>query len=518
MKKRRRWWLIILAVVIVAAAGATAGVLWFGRSKTAAVHYLTATAATGTIADTVQANFTLSDARAAMTLTLGGASSSTGSGGSGSTTGSNSSTTGNATSSIGTVGAVTTYSAMTTRKASTAAPTLWSSSSPSPTPTTTPTSTPTPTPTPTPTRSGTPLPSPTPSRSGGGGFGSSTGLGAGGSTSSSSSTTSTGVSGVVTRIALPAGATPRTLQRLLAVSGKPIFAFVSSTPLYKTLSVNLSSGSQVANVAALQRALKSRGYYTGSINGTFGSTTQTALEAWQADNGLSQTGEITTSQFVWVPRGSILSSWNVSLGSQVSGTTALATVVAPRELMAQALVSQADIASLKVGQKARLTIDGYTSDAFTGTISYIDTQPASSGSSSTVDYTVNVVPHGLPSVARSGMTGALEVVIAQRKNVLLVPTSAVSGTSSVPYLRVMMNGKPAYRQVQTGMSIAASTQITGGLTAGEVVIIGQYTNSASSTGGGSGGFGFPGLGGGGFRRSGGSGGSGQGGFPVPPGQ
>ena len=296
---------------------------------------------------------------------------------------------------------------------------------------------------------------------------------------------------------------------------------MSSTPLYKTLSVGLSSGSQVANVMALQRALKAGGYYTGSVNGTFGTSTQTAVEAWQADQGISQTGQITTTQFVWVPKGRIIYSWRVALGNQVASGTALATVGAPRDLIAQALVSQADIANLKVGQKAALTIDGDTSNPFTGTISFIDSQPASSGSSggsssSTVEYTVDFVPHRLPSLARSGMTGTLAIILAQRTDVLIVPTRAVSGTSSVPYVRVMVNGVPAYRQVQTGMATSTYTQITSGLAAGEVVVTGEYSNAATSTSGSSGLGGLGGFPGGGtFRRSSGSSG-GSGSFPVPP--
>ena len=181
-------------------------------------------------------------------------------------------------------------------------------------------------------------------------------------------------------------------------------------------------------------------------------------------------------------------------------------------------MTQADISSLKVGQKAALTIDGETSDPFTGTITSIANQPASSGSasgsSSTVEYTVDLAPHGMPSLARSGMTGSLTVTIASRSNVLLVPTSAVSGSSSATFVQVMMNGTPTYRQVTTGMATSSLTQITSGLTAGEVVVTGQYTNSATtstSTSGGFGGLGgFGGFGGGGsFRRS--TGGSSSGG-------
>ncbi len=48
-------------------------------------------------------------------------------------------------------------------------------------------------------------------------------------------------------------------------------------------------------MAALQRALKTAGYFSGTINGDFGSSTKTALEDWQGAHGLSETGEVTTS-------------------------------------------------------------------------------------------------------------------------------------------------------------------------------------------------------------------------------
>ena len=64
MKKgKRRWWLIVLIVVIVVAAAVAARVLLVDRNKSASVHYLTSTAAKGTIAETVQADFTLASAQ-----------------------------------------------------------------------------------------------------------------------------------------------------------------------------------------------------------------------------------------------------------------------------------------------------------------------------------------------------------------------------------------------------------------------------------------------------------------------
>ena len=240
------------------------------------------------------------------------------------------------------------------------------------------------------------------------------------------------------------------------MSGKPVFAFVSPTPLWKNLSTSLSSGSQRVNVAVLQRALKTQGYYKKAINGRFTSATKKAYKRWQKANGMSATGILDVSRFVWMPTGSVLTSWSVNLGSHVSSGTALASVVSPSRLTAEALISQADIADLKVGQKAEMTIDGYDSDAFTGRISFISSEPASSssasGSSSSTQYSITVSAADLPELAKSGMTGTLDIVIEQRENVLLVPTTAVSGSSSTSFVRVMQDGKPVFRQVETGMA------------------------------------------------------------------
>ena len=414
---KRRWWRIALLVVIIVAAAAVGAVLWFGRSKTATVHYLTATATNGTIAQTVQADFTLVSSASSVSSTSGASGS-----------------------------------------ASTS------------------------------------------------------------SSASSGTSVTTSTTGVVTALNADIGQSFNTLQPLLSASGSPLYAFVSSTPLYENLSTSLTAGTDEANVEALQTALQAKGYYTGSIDGTFGTDTQTALEDWQAAEGLSETGILDISQFVWVPKGAVLESWSVGIGSRLSGNTSLASVVFPRQLEAQAQVSQADIDSLKVGEKAELTISGVSAASFPATITFIDSQPASSsssaasGSSSSVDYNVNLQPQDLPTVARLGMTGTLTITLAQRNNVLLVPTSAVSGSTSSSYVRVMINGAPAYRQVTTGMTTSSLTQITSGLASGEVVVTGTYTNAATSSSttttgsglsglGGLGGAGFGGSGSGSFRRS-----------------
>ena len=543
MRKNR--WLIVAVFVIVIAAVAAGAYLWFGRGTSSTVHYLTAKVTKGTISQTVSADFTLNSANGTTSIALGGgaASSSSSTSSSSSSTSSPSATTSSVDSSTslasaevpasshasGTATAV--YAAYTgqgsavTLYASDALPAAsGDSGSPSPSPTPTETTTPAPTPTPSPTKTGFPTPTPSASSSfpsggsgGSGGAVSGPSGGSGASSNSNSSSSTSTFSGVVTRLLLPAGSKLATLQRLLSVSGKPVFAFVSSSPLWKDLSTDLTSGDQRTNVGTLQRALKAKGYYKKAINGRFTSATETAFKKWQKAQGMSATGILSVTRFVWLPVGSVLTSWSVNLGSHVSSGTALASVVSPSRLSASASISQSDIASLKVGQKAQMTIDGYTSDAFTGRISFISSEPASSSSSATsssssTQYSITVSSQSLPKFAKSGMTGTLNIVLKQASNVLMVPTSAVSGSASTSFVRVMQDGQPVFRQVETGMATSSYTEITSGLTAGETVVTGQYTDGANSTssnstqrsGGGllQGGGGFPG-GGGGFPSGGG---------------
>jgi peptidoglycan hydrolase-like protein with peptidoglycan-binding domain len=305
----------------------------------------------------------------------------------------------------------------------------------------------------------------------------------------------------VTKIAFSAGKTPRTLRPLLRVSGETLYAFVSSSPLYKDLSTSLSSGTQVANVKSLQRALKAGGYYTGGVDGEFDAATAAAYEEWQEAKGMTATGTLDITRFVWVPEGGVLSGWNVAVGDKVSAKTQLAKVVFPRPLLVEALVDQEDVGSLKVGQSARLTIDGHDGKTLKGGIVSIATKPSSSAGGSTASYMIVLKVKSLPAFARSGMTGSLSIVLARKTDVLVVPTSAVVGSGSTTLVRVLQNGAPVLRQVTAGLATSAYTEISSGLAEGEKVVTSVITSDDSGTT--TGGFNRGGFPGGGAMPSGG---------------
>ena len=82
---------------------------------------------------------------------------------------------------------------------------------------------------------------------------------------------------------------PSTLQKLYSSS-----ASKASTPV-SSIGVSLKEGMNGSSVRALQKRLKALGYYSGTVDGDFGSGTTAAVKAFQEQNGLKADGIAGTS-------------------------------------------------------------------------------------------------------------------------------------------------------------------------------------------------------------------------------
>jgi macrolide-specific efflux system membrane fusion protein len=339
-------------------------------------------------------------------------------------------------------------------------------------------------------------------------------------TSSSSSRTTSqgsgGAGGVVTAVPLVAGQQLNGIVQLFALNNTLVYGIPSSAPFYR----DLVSGDQGDDIHALQQALTAAGYDTQQdTDGTFGSRTLNALERFQVDNGLPETGSLSLSQFVSYPPGSTVIDVKAAVGQTLqSGATVADLGVGP--MVANALVSQTDFPNVKLGQLATLAIDSAPGTDVPGAVFGLGTQAATqtqaAGSSSPVQLGVTVAPTApLPPDTRAGMTGQAHIDIVNRQNVVIVPTSAVRGTGNSPTVQVVSNGKQQTRPVVTGLTTGSQTEIVTGLQPGEVVVTGTIapaqtaTTTTSGLGGERGGTG--GFGGGGGRGGGGTGSQGGGG-------
>jgi hypothetical protein len=153
----------------------------------------------------------------------------------------------------------------------------------------------------------------------------------------------------------------------------------------------------------------------------------------------------------------------------------------------------------------------------TGTVTSVGA--IASNTSGVAQFPVVVTLSNVPQGFFAGATVNVSITYNQLTNVLEVPTLAITRSNGAEYVTVSANGTKSQRAVTTGVTSGGFTQITGGLSRGDLVVvtiptqIANAANNATRTGGAGGRGGSGGFGGG----SGGFGGGGGGGGFVRPG-
>ncbi len=165
-------------------------------------------------------------------------------------------------------------------------------------------------------------------------------------------------------------------------------------------------------------------------------------------------------------------------------------------------VSEVDIAKIKSGQKATITLDAYPDKTFVGTVSNVDL--VGTINSGVVTYNVYVGFISPPADVYPGMSASVTIQTDRKDDVLTVPSSAIQTANGQSTVRVLKKGIVTQAPVETGISSDTDTEILSGLSEGDTIVTstttrartGQQTTSPfSGFGGGRGG-----LGGGTFFR------------------
>ncbi len=171
-------------------------------------------------------------------------------------------------------------------------------------------------------------------------------------------------------------------------------------------------------------------------------------------------------------------------------------------------VDEADIDSVQANQSVDMTLDAYPDKHFTGSVTQVSPTGNTQSGVTTFDVTVSV-PND--SSMKPGMSANISIIVAQKQNVLTVPSMAVNDTGSAQTVSLVPadgSSRPERRQVQIGIDDGNNAEVLSGLQAGDQVVIGvrSQTSSGSQSGSRSGLGGFGGGFGGGFS-GGGSGGN-----------
>ncbi len=137
-------------------------------------------------------------------------------------------------------------------------------------------------------------------------------------------------------------------------------------------------------------------------------------------------------------------------------------------------IAQEDITEISIGDDVNVVFDAYEDTTVRAVVDSIVMSP-SSGMSSSVNYTVNILcdlSSYTDMIVFQGMSATLTFVEKQVNDVLIISNKCITVIDGKQYVKMLDASGELYNvEVTTGFSDGFDTEITSGLTQGDVVII-----------------------------------------------
>jgi HlyD family secretion protein len=197
------------------------------------------------------------------------------------------------------------------------------------------------------------------------------------------------------------------------------------------------------------------------------------------------------------PFTGIITAVDVTNGQDVSGNvTGGAMQLADLDnLEISVNMAETDVSSIKMGQQVQVTLDALPDQNLTGIVTQIS--PAGVLNQGVVNYPVTIALQNPPAAVKTGMTANVNIVTAQRNDVLMLPNRAIRTLGRQKVATVLFEGQQMQVPVTTGLANDTQTEVTSGLKEGDVVML---TTTTITAGGGGARIGGPGGFVGGFGR------------------
>ncbi|MSQ32345.1 MAG: efflux RND transporter periplasmic adaptor subunit [Dehalococcoidia bacterium] len=203
------------------------------------------------------------------------------------------------------------------------------------------------------------------------------------------------------------------------------------------------------------------------------------------------------------PFDGVVASVVANLGESSSGASV--QVVNPSLLRLDITVDELDVAKVKPGQQAVITMDSQAGKVFRGTVQAVSPQGATTQGVTSYQATLAVtLPEGITLLVGSSATA--RIVVDSKQDVLVVPRNALRTVGRTQVVQVVDDkGLTVDRTVKVGLANDLQAEVLEGLQEGEKVM------ARPVSGGGGGGIIIP------AGLIPGQGGAGSGGFGGPPG-
>jgi RND family efflux transporter MFP subunit len=157
-------------------------------------------------------------------------------------------------------------------------------------------------------------------------------------------------------------------------------------------------------------------------------------------------------------------------GQNITPSTATFEVINPKSLYFSALADQSEVTKFKVGQKGYITMDSFSDHKIGATVESIAFTPKAGETGTVYELKIIMDKEGTDSgEIRLGMTGDVEFVFKEIKDVVAIPSAYIKKEGNVNSVTVMKNNKQEKRDVIIGANIDGTVEIISGLQENEVL-------------------------------------------------
>jgi HlyD family secretion protein len=171
------------------------------------------------------------------------------------------------------------------------------------------------------------------------------------------------------------------------------------------------------------------------------------------------------------PIDGVITKQDAKNGQMVTANVVLVSVISEADFEVVADISEADIAKIKIGNMARLTLDAYGDDViFRAKVVKID--PAEIIKEGVATYKTTLQFEEKDGRVKSGMTANIDIVTSEKKDALSLPFRAVLVSGEKRYVRTLDGESIIEKNIETGIRGSnGNIEIVSGLREGEKVVI-----------------------------------------------
>ncbi|MCX6731615.1 MAG: efflux RND transporter periplasmic adaptor subunit [Candidatus Parcubacteria bacterium] len=174
---------------------------------------------------------------------------------------------------------------------------------------------------------------------------------------------------------------------------------------------------------------------------------------------------------LWAPINGVVTKQDAKNGEIVAANSVIVSIISESQFEIEANVPEADIAKVKVGDSARVTLDAYGSDTFFDA-NVVKIDPGETMIEGVATYKTTFQFTKEDQRIKSGMTANIDILTDKRENMINIPQRAVVSRDGEKTVQILDGQKAKEVNVKTGLRGSdGNIEILEGVKEGDKVIL-----------------------------------------------